>query len=161
MVTRTCCFSGVLLSMRSPRPKNKRPRLGGAQLIDLSQQLLDAAAYLLALGLQDSHFLGQKGRLALGFGGLLNSGFALLAQNGYHLHGTLDAIFKTAEGIVFLLGWAHSFSRASRADSFTARADFASSARLRNAASSCSATSASTLRFRSSPAAFSPCTNLL
>ena len=130
-------------------------------MVDLSQQLFDAAAYLLAFGLQALDFFRQEGRLAFGFGGFLDSGFALLAQNRHHLHGSLDAIFKTAEGIVFLVDGAHSFSKASRADSFTAKADFASSARLRKAASSCSATSARTLRFRSSPAAFRPWTNLL
>src|SRR6266568_5750321 len=146
MVTRTCCLSGVLFSMRNS-PKYQAPRLGGAQLIDLSEQLFDAATHLFALGLQALHFVGQEGRFAFGFGGFLNSGFALLAENTHQLHGTLDAILKTAEGIVFLVGRAHSFSRAARADSFTARADLASSAKLRKAASSCRATSARTLRF--------------
>ena len=77
------------------------------------------------------------------------------------LHGALNAIFEAAEGIVFKFGGAHSFSKAARADSFTASADCASSARLRKAASSCNATSARTLRFRSIPAALRPCTNLL
>ena len=43
----------------------------------------------------------------------------------------LDSILEAAEGIVLLFGRAHSFSRASSAESFIASADFASSARLR------------------------------
>src|ERR1019366_2084859 len=135
--------------------------LGGAQLIDLAQQLFDAAAHLLAFPLQGFDFSRQQRRLALGFGGFFHGAFPLLPQARHQLHGALYAIFQTAEGIVFRIGRAHSFSRAARADSFTARADCASSARLRKAASSWSATSARTLRFKSMPAALRPCTNLL
>src|ERR1019366_2202762 len=141
--------------------KTQSAPLGGAQLIDLAQQLFDAAAHLLAFRLQGFDFIRQQRRLPFGLGGFFHGGFPLLPQARHKLHGALYAIFQTAEGIGFLVGGAHSFSRAARADSFTARADCASSARLRKAASSCSATSAKTLRFRSMPAALRPCTNLL
>src|SRR3954454_3966863 len=161
MVTRTCCLSGALLSMRNSPQKPKAP-LGGAQLIDLSQQLFNPAAHLLSLRLQGLNFIRQQRRLAPGLGGLFHRGFPLPAQPPGKLDGALYAIFQAAQRIAFLFGWTHAFSsRAARADSFTARADCASSARLRKAASSCSATSARTLRFKSIPAAFRPWINLL
>src|SRR5262249_50077161 len=91
--------------------------------------------------------------------------FFFLAEARYKLNGALDPILQRTQRILFLLDGAHtlahSFSKAARADSLTASADLASSARLRNADSSFSAISARTLRFKSIPAALSPCMNLL
>src|SRR5476651_1935275 len=184
MVTRTGCFSGCLseipFSIRVAPTRCSHPRLrqrnrGGlsrAQLIDLAQQFFDPAADLFALRVKRLDFIGKTRRLSLGLDGFLNSGLLFLAQPRHQLDGKRNALFETAKGIAFLFHGGHglaysayslaySFSRAARADSFIASADLASSARLPKAASSCSATSASTLRFRSMPAAFSPCMNLL
>src|ERR1019366_4692617 len=128
MVTRTCCLSGALFSMRNSPQKPAAPRLRGAQLIDLPQQFLDAAAHLLALRLQGLDFIRHERRGALGFGGFGHGGFLPLPQPRNQLHSALYAVFEAAEGIVFQFGGAHSFSKAARADSFTARADCASSA---------------------------------
>src|SRR5471030_574723 len=188
MVTRTGCFSVCLseipISIRVAPTRCSHPRLrqrnrGGlsrAQLIDLAQQFFDPAADLFALRVKRLDFIGKTRRLSLGLDGFLNSGLLFLAQPRHQLDGKRNALFETAKGIAFLFHGGHglayslahsayslaySFSRAARADSFIASADLASSARLPKAASSCSATSASTLRFRSMPAAFSPCMNLL
>src|SRR5258705_3524892 len=123
MVTRTCCLAGALFSMQNSPQKSEAAPLGAAQLIDLAQQLFDAAAYLFALGMQGLDFIRQERGLAFGFGRILHSGLPFLTQTRHQLHGALYALFQITQGIDFLFRRAHSFSRANRADSFTAMAD--------------------------------------
>ena len=81
MVTRTGRFSGVLAATV----------LADAQLIDLPQQLLDAAAHLLALGMQHLQLFGKPGRLRPRLGDFLQGCVLFLPEPGYQLHGLLDA----------------------------------------------------------------------
>src|SRR5262249_5702162 len=125
MVTRTGLFS-----QRSIRP------LRSAELVDLTQQLFNPAADLLALGAQRFHF-GRK------LGGLLLRGFLLLAQPVNELHGLVNPLLETAEGIVVVVGGLH-LVQACAALTFSANS--------RKPASSFRATSASTLRSSVMPA---------
>src|SRR5450432_2016923 len=95
MVTRTGCFSGVLLSIRTP--EGTRPRLRGAQLIDLAQQFFDPAADLFALRVERLDFVGETRGRSFGLGRLFHSGLLLLAQPGHKLDRQAYALFQTAE----------------------------------------------------------------
>src|SRR6202167_6282344 len=143
MVTRTGRFSGVLAATA----------LAGAELVDLPQQLLDPAAHLLAFGVQGLQIVREPGSFGARLGGFLNGRVFLLPQPRYQLHGLLDALLQRMQRIGFLFHGTHqaAFSRAALAFSINS-VKFAGSP---------AATSASTLRSRSTPAAFSPCMHLL
>src|SRR5580692_8469198 len=139
MVTRTGRFSGVLAATG----------LAGAQLVDLPQQLFDAAAHLFAFGVQHLHLFGQPADLRARLGGVLQGRIFLLAQPGYQLHGLLDAFFQRAQRIGLVFHDTH--------EPACSRAALALSTSNPNPAASLAATSASTLRSSATPAAFRPC----
>src|SRR5579862_2492009 len=143
MVTRTGRFSGEFTATA----------LAGAQLVNLAQQLLDAAAHLLAFGVQHPHFIGKFGGFGTRLGGLLHGSFFLLPQPDDQLHSLLDALLQCLQRVSFLFHRTHQPA--------ASRAALAFSTSKPNPAASPAATSASTLRSSSMPAAFRPCMNLL
>src|ERR1022692_3628277 len=84
MVTRTGRFSGVLAATA----------LAGAELVDLPQQLLDAAAHLLAFGVQRLQLAGEPRSFRARFGGFLHGRVFLLPQPRHQLHRLLDALLE-------------------------------------------------------------------
>src|ERR1017187_8632355 len=131
-----------------------------AQLIDLFEQLFNTGPHLFALGLQRGKFVRQPSGFSLSLGGLGKRRIFFLTQAAHQLNRLLDAILQ-AEQPIRLVGGRHFFSSAARAVSLTSSAVLATETSCWNAASSCSATSASTLRFSSRRAAFRPFRNLL
>src|SRR5215471_12660146 len=101
IVTRTDCLSSM-------RPVPSRQRLRCAQLIDLSQELFDAAANLLALALESLYFLRETRDIGLQVRGFIQCCLLLLAQARHQLDRTLDAFFERAQRILFLFRGAHS-----------------------------------------------------
>src|ERR1039458_1398775 len=97
MVTRTGRFSGVLAATA----------LAGAELVDLPQQLLDAAAHLLAFGVQRLQLAGEPRSFRARFGGFLHGRVFLLPQPRHQLHRLLDALLKRMERIGFLFHGTH------------------------------------------------------
>src|ERR1039457_1672125 len=92
MVTRTGRFSGVLAATA----------LAGAELVDLPQQLLDAAAHLLAFGVQRLQLAGEPRSFRARFGGFLHGRVFLLPQPRHQLHRLLDALLERMGRLVFL-----------------------------------------------------------
>src|SRR5580698_3077774 len=142
MVTRTGRFSGVLAATA----------LAGAELIDLSQQLLDAAAHLFAFAVQRLQLVGEPGGFRARFRRRLQGRIFFLPQPGHQLYGLLNALLERVQRIGFLFHGTHAAG---------SRAALAFSTSKLKLAGSPAATSARTLRSRSTPAAFRPCMNLL
>src|ERR1035438_7458929 len=143
MVTRTGCFSGVLAATA----------LAGAELVDLPQQLLDAAAHLLAFGMQRLQLIGVPGGFSPRRGGFLDGGVFLLPQPAHQLHRLLDALLERLKRIGFQFHGTHQTAGT--------RAALALSTSKLKFDGPLASSSASTLRSRSTPAAFRPCMNLL
>src|SRR5277367_3183884 len=136
MVTRTGRFSGLLAATA----------LAGAELVDLPQQLFDAAAHLFAFGVQVFQLIAEPRGFRPRFGGFLHGGVFLLPQAGDQLHCLLDALFERVKGIGFLFYRGHQAA--------VSRAALAFSISNVKLAGSPAATSARTLRSSSMPAAF-------
>src|SRR5580698_1205277 len=97
MVTRTGRFSGVVAATA----------LAGAQLVYLPQQLFDAAAHLLALGVQRLQFVGEPGGFGARLGGFLHCRVFLLPQPRHQMHRLLDALLERMKRIGFLFHGTH------------------------------------------------------
>src|SRR5215472_16234424 len=142
--------------------------LGSAQLIDVIEQLFEAAAHLLAFRLQRLNLVGKTRILVAGFRErglrlvqLVRQGVFLLTKLKNQRYGSLDAILKSRKRVRFLLFG--NLNRCGRhvgifyfALAIAALAWAASSA---NCALSSAAVAASTLRSSSMPATLRPCMN--
>src|ERR1039458_6835387 len=118
MVTRTGRFSGVLAATA----------LAGAELVDLPQQLLDAAAHRLAFGVQRLQLAGEPRSFRARFGGFLHGRVFLLPQPRHQLHRLLDALLERMERIGFLFHGTHPATGSKAALAFsTSKLKFAGS----------------------------------
>src|ERR1035438_3803816 len=141
MVTRTGCFSGVLAATA----------LAGAELVDLPQQLLDAASHLLAFGMERLQLIGGPGGCTPPRDGVRDGRVFPLPQPDHQLPRLLDALLERLKRIGFHFPGIHQTAGS--------RAALAFSISKLKFAGPPAATSASTLRSRSTPAAFRPCMN--